>query len=303
MDELRRIGVFTKVVQAQSFSGAARQLGVAKSAVSKQISLLEQEVGVRLLNRTTRKLSLTEAGEIYYRHCEQIVDRADIALNELRQYQNQPTGTLRVASPISFGTGHLVPVIKELRCLYPLLKIDLLLEDRVVNMVEEGIDLTIRMGLLQESNLVAKKLCDTPAVVFASPEYLARYGSPQTPAELSEHQWISLSILSSPLFRSFRHKVTQQQETPQLSGNLKINSVEGVVAAAKNGLGISALAKPAVCEDLHTGQLVALLEDYELEPVGVYAVYPHREHLPPKVRIFMDFLEKRCENASWALPR
>ena len=303
MDELKRIGVFTKVVQAQSFSGAARKLGVAKSAVSKQISLLEQEVGARLLNRSTRKLSLTEAGEIYYRHCEQIVDRANIALNELRQYQNQPTGTLRVSSTISFGTALLIPVIKELRCLYPLLKIDLQLDDRVVNMVEEGIDLTIRVGRLQNSNLIAKKLCDTPAVVFASPEYLARYGTPRTPADLSDHQWVSLSITSTPMRRTFRHKVTQQEENPQVSGNLKINSVEGVVAAAKHGLGISIIAKTTICEELHTGKLIPLLEDYELDPIGVYALYPHREHLPPKVRIFMDFLEKHCDNANWALPR
>jgi len=303
MDELKRIGVFTKVVQAQSFSGAARKLGVAKSAVSKQISLLEQEVGARLLNRSTRKLSLTEAGEIYYRHCEQIVDRANIALNELRQYQNQPTGTLRVSSTISFGTALLIPVIKELRCLYPLLKIDLQLDDRVVDMVEEGIDLTIRVGRLQDSNLIAKKLCDTPAVVFASPEYLARYGTPRTPADLCDHQWISLSITSTPMRRSFRHKITQQEDNPQVSGNLKINSVEGVVAAAKHGLGISIIAKTTICEELHTGKLISLLEDYELDPIGVYALYQHREHLPPKVRIFMDFLEKHCDNANWALTR
>jgi len=303
MDELKRIGVFTKVVQARSFSGAARKLGVAKSAVSKQISLLEQEVGARLLNRSTRKLSLTEAGEIYYRHCEQIVDRANIALNELRQYQNQPTGTLRVSSTISFGTSLLIPVIKELRCLYPLLKIDLQLDDRVMDMVEEGIDLTIRVGRLQDSNLIAKKLCDTPAVVFASPEYLARYGTPKTPNDLCDHQWINLSITSTPMRRSFRHKITQQEENPQVSGNLKINSVEGVVAAAKHGLGISIIAKTTICEELHTGKLIPLLEDYALDPIGVYALYPHREHLPPKVRIFMDFLEKHCDNASWALPR
>ena len=303
MDELKRIGVFTKVVQARSFSGAARKLGVAKSAVSKQISLLEQEVGARLLNRSTRKLSLTEAGEIYYRHCEQIVDRANIALNELRQYQNQPTGTLRVSSTISFGTSLLIPVIKELRCLYPLLKIDLQLDDRVMDMVEEGIDLTIRVGRLQDSDLIAKKLCDTPAVAFASPEYLARYGTPKTPNDLCDHQWINLSITSTPMRRSFRHKITQQEENPQVSGNLKINSVEGVVAAAKHGLGISIIAKTTICEELHTGKLIPLLEDYALDPIGVYALSPHREHLPPKVRIFMDFLEKHCDNASWALPR
>jgi len=303
MDELKRVGVFTKVVQAQSFSEAARRLGVAKSAVSKQISLLEQEVGVRLLNRSTRKLSLTEAGEIYYRHCEQIVNRAEIALNELRQYQNQPTGTLRVSSPVSFGSALLIPVIKELRGLYPMLKIDLELNDQVVNMVEDGIDLTVRVGQLEDSNLIAKKLCDTPVVIFASPEYLARYGAPRTPADLSEHQWISLSILSAPIVGSFRHKATRQQHDHQVSSKLKINSVDAVIDAAVQGLGISALVKTTVYEELRTGKLVPVLEDYELSPRGIYALYPHREHLPPKVRIFMDFLEKHSANASWALSR
>ncbi|WP_028865641.1 LysR family transcriptional regulator [Psychromonas aquimarina] len=303
MEELKRVGVFTKVVQAQSFSEAARRLGVAKSAVSKQISLLEQEVGVRLLNRSTRKLSLTEAGEIYYRHCEQIVNRADIALNELRQYQNQPTGTLRVSSPVPFGRALLIPVIKELRSLYPLLKIDLQLNDQVVNMVEDGIDLTVRIGQLPDSNLIAKKLCDTSVVLFASPEYLARCGTPQTPMDLAEHQWISLSILSSPIVGSFSYKITGKPAEHQINSSLKINSVDAVIDAAVQGLGISALVKTVIHEELRTGKLIPVLQEYELAPRAVYALYPHREHLPPKVRIFMDFLEKHCANADWALPR
>ncbi|SFC94764.1 LysR family transcriptional regulator [Pseudoalteromonas denitrificans] len=300
MDELKRIGVFTKVIQAKSFSEAARQLGVAKSAVSKQISLLEQEVGVRLLNRSTRKLSLTEAGEIYYKHCEQIVNRAEIAINELRQYQHQPTGTLRVASPIYFGTKQLIPIIKELRCLYPLLKIELLLEDRIVNMVEEGIDLSIRIGWLQDSNLIAKKLCTSATHIFASSEYLSRYGTPKTPLDLVNHQWISLSLLSSPLRWNFTEKANKKEIMVQVNSNLKTNSVDAVISAAENGLGISALAKLSICEQLHTGKLTPILEDYELPSLGVYAVYPHREHLSPKVRVFMEFLEKNCRNAPWS---
>ena len=302
MDELKRVGVFTKVVQAGSFSEAARRLGVAKSAVSKQIGLLEDEVGVRLLNRTTRKLSLTEAGRIYYHHCEHIVDRAEIALNELRQYQNQPTGTLRVSSPVSFGKALLMPIIKELRSLYPLLKIDLQLSDEVVDMVADGIDLTVRIGQLPDSNLIAKKLCETPVIIFASPEYLASYGTPQTPEDLVDHQWISLSILSSPIVGTFHHKITGQPAEHQISSSLKINSADAVIDAAVQGLGLSALVKTAVHEELHTGKLIQVLGNYELTPRAIYAIYPHREHLPPKVRIFMDFLEKHCKNANWALP-
>jgi DNA-binding transcriptional LysR family regulator len=302
VDELKRIGVFTRVVETKSFSEAARQLGVAKSAVSKQIAQLEKEVGVRLLNRTTRSLSLTEAGEIFYRHSAEIVNRTKIALSELREYQNQPTGTLRISSPVSFGTQHLVPVIKEVRALYPLLKIDLLLEDRVINMVEDGVDLAIRIGWLQESNLVAKKICETPVIVFASPEYLAQKGTPKIPQDLQQHDWISLSLFSSPLTWEFEkkgQKQSAQKQKVQMHSQLKSNSVAAVIALAKSGQGISALSKFVMQDDIDQGLLQPLLTDYQLAPTGVYAVYPHREHVPPKVRIFIDFLSKHCHNAAW----
>jgi len=298
VDELKRIGVFTRVVEAKSFSEAARQLGVAKSAVSKQVALLEKEVGVRLLNRTTRSISLTEAGEIFYRHCSDIVTRTHEALDELRQYQNQPTGTLRVSSPISFGTAHLVPVIKELRSLYPHLKIELLLEDRIINMVEEGVDLAIRIGWLPDSNLIAKKLCESPMVLFASPEYLAKYGTPKQPNDLLDHQWISLSLLKSPL--RWRFEKNGKSQVVQVSSPIKSNSVDAVTSLALAGQGISALTKYTVESHFQSGALTQVLPDYLLEPVGIFAVYPHREHVPPKVRAFMDFLSRRCQQASWS---
>lgn len=297
MDELKRIGVFTRVVETKSFSEAARQLGVAKSAVSKQIAQLEKEVGVRLLNRTTRSLSLTEAGEIYYRHSADIVSRTKIALSELREYQNQPTGTLRISCPVDFGIQHLVPVIKQVRALYPLLKIDLLLEDRVINMVEDGVDLAIRIGWLQDSNLVAKKICETPVIVFASPEYLAQKGTPKTPQDLQQHEWLSLSLFSSPLTWQFEHR--GQKQSVQMHSQLKSNSVAAVLALVKSGQGISALSKFVMQGDIDQGLIQPLLTDYQLPPTGVYAVYPHREHVPPKVRIFIDFLSKHCHNAAW----
>jgi len=298
VDELKRIGVFTRVVEAKSFSEAARQLGVAKSAVSKQVSLLEKEVGVRLLNRSTRSISLTEAGDIFYRHCSDIVTRTHVALDELRQYQNQPTGTLRVSSPISFGTAHLVPVIKELRSLYPHLKIELLLEDRIVNMVEEGIDLAIRIGWLPDSNLIAKKLCESAMVVFASPEYLAKHPAPTHPKQLVDHQWISLSVLKAPLRWSFEKN--GKNEVVQVNSPIKSNSIDAVTSLALAGQGISALTKYTVESHFQSGALTQLLPNYHLEPVGIYAVYPHREHVPPKVRAFMEFLSRRCQQASWS---
>jgi len=298
VDELKRVGVFTRVVEAKSFSEAARQLGVAKSAVSKQVSLLEKEVGVRLLNRSTRSISLTEAGEIFYRHCQDIVTRTHVALDELRQYQNQPTGTLKVSSPISFGTSHLVPIIKELRALYPHLKIELLLEDRIINMVEEGVDLAIRIGWMQESNLVAKKLCQVPMVAFASPDYLAKMGIPKKPSDLTDHHFISMSLFNAPLRWNFEKN--GKSETVQMHSPVKSNSPDAVVSLALAGQGISALANNMVFDHIDSGALLPVLPGFNLKPVGIYAVYPHREHMPPKVRAFMDFLSRRCQQAPWS---
>lgn len=297
MNELKRIGIFTKVVEAQSFSEAARQLGIAKSAVSKHVAELEKEVGIRLLNRSTRSLSLTEAGDNFYHHCQEIMQRTHIAFNELRQYQNQPTGTLRIASPINFGNEHLVPIIKEIRSLYPLLNIELLLEDRIINMVEEGVDVAIRIGWMKDSNLIAKKLGESPMLVFASPEYLAQSPQPKSPKDLQQHSWISLTILNSPLRWQFEKD--HLQHNVQLNSTLKTNSVDAVVALVKNGQGISALAQYIIEKELRNGQLQTVLDDYHLKPVGIYAVYSHREHMQPKIRILIEFLSKYCQSANW----
>lgn len=301
VEELKRIGVFTKVVQTKSFSEAARQLGVAKSGVSKQIRLLEEQIDVKLFNRSTRQLTLTEAGKIYYRHCEHIVNRAELALDELRHYQNQPTGTIRISAPIPFGRTILMPVIKQLSELYPKLNVDLQLDDKVVNIVEQGIDLALRVGALQDSNLIAKKLCDTPAMLIASPQYLANVDIPVSPSDLTSHKWLALSVQASPYTKSFFHKETNEKTTVSLQGSLSINSVEAIISAAVSGLGLSMLAKVTIEDYLKSGQLITLLPDYKANPVPIYAVYPHKEHLPSKVKIFLKLLDQYCSNASWAV--
>ena len=299
MDKLKRLALFTRVVDTRSFSAAARQLGLAKSAVSKQIRLLEDDVGARLLNRSTRSLSLTEAGEILYRHSSEIIQRTDIAFNELREYQNQPSGTLKVTSPIEFGNSQIVPVIKELNTIYPQLKVELLFEDRITNLIELGADIAIRIGWLQDSNLVAKKLCDAPLVLFAAPEYLARFGTPKNPSELSSHSWIGLSLFESPLKWQFQR--SGETRTVHMQSHFTANAIQTVIALAQQGLGISALAKYTIENDLKAGRLIQLLPEYTLEPIGIYAVYPHRDHMPAKLRVFVEFLSKRCNNSSWAV--
>ncbi|GGA66796.1 LysR family transcriptional regulator [Neiella marina] len=302
MEQFRRADTFARVVEAKSFSAAARQLGVAKSVISKHIRELEQSLGVRLLNRSTRSLSLTEAGQIYYRHSLELLQRANLAMTELRQYQNQPTGTLRITSPIDFGTVVLAPVIEQLKSMYPKLNIDLQLDDQIVDMVEHGIDLAIRVGWLKDSSLVARKIGEAKMRVFASPNYLAHHGSPKTPIELAQHQWIALTLLQSPLKWLFTDRKGASHPVT-IESSVKANSVSAVVALAKQGLGISAIADYVIADDLITGRLLPLLSQYQLPAVGVYAVYPHRQHVPAKVQVLLDLLQQHWTHLNSAPAR
>ena len=255
--------------------------------MSKHISLLEKEVGVRLINRSTRSLSLTEAGEIFHMHSCKIIAQTDRAYNELKNYQDQPVGTLRVAAPVAFGASHLVPIVSKVRDACPGLKIELLLEDRVVNIVEEGVDLSFRCGWLGESNLVAKKLYSSPMRVFSAPSYLKKYGMPEKPEELASHQWVSLSLLKSPLRWTFHRG--DESITVQLQSHVRTNSLPALVSLVSAGQGISVIAEDVIRSQLHAGELINILKDYQTMDIGVYAVYSHREHMPPKVRVFLDY--------------
>ncbi|HHJ16948.1 MAG TPA: LysR family transcriptional regulator [Gammaproteobacteria bacterium] len=288
MDDLKRMAIFSAVVEAESFSGAARRLGIAKSAVSKHVSLLEDSIGVRLLNRTTRKLSLTEAGERYYTSCARIVAEAEKANLEVRQLQDHLQGTLRLSCTIAFGTKHIVPVLHKFRQHHPELKIELLLDDNIVNIVDEAIDLAVRVGWPPESNLVARKLFEFPLKVVASPEYLQLNGTPKTPGELAEHNWIILSQFPSPQHFTFTHEGREQ--TVKMTSTFRTNNINAALALVLEGGGICMLANWLVDSDLESGRLLHLLPEYTTSKAGVYAVYPDRHHVPNKIRLFIDEL-------------
>ncbi|MEN8108909.1 MAG: LysR substrate-binding domain-containing protein [Pseudomonadota bacterium] len=198
MDDLRRMVIFYHVVDTQSFSGAARQLGIARSAVSRHISLLEKSIGVRLLNRTTRRLSLTEQGETYFQSCARIVAEAEMAMHRVRKLQDEPVGTLKVTAPSSLGNPLVTPLVSEFMQRYTTLNVELLLDDQVVDMVKEGIDVSIRVGWLDDSNFVARKLGDMPRLLCASPGYIKQQGKPESPAELAKHGSPLLPFVSYP---------------------------------------------------------------------------------------------------------
>jgi len=290
MEYLKRMAIFSAVVEAKSFSEAARRLGIAKSAVSKHVSLLEDHLDVRLLNRTTRRLSLTETGERFYKSCARIVSEANEATRDVKRLQEQAVGTLRISSTVAFGTKHLVPLLSQFHQQHPELKVDLMLGDDVVSIIEEGIDLAIRIGWLPESNLVARKLFTAPRIVVATPEYLKKHGSPQTPTELINHNWILVTLLPSPQRCIFKLKHDGQQQTVHMMSTTRTNSIGASLAFVHNGDGITAVSSYLIKEDLKEGRLIPLLTEYEMDEVGVFAVYPDRHHIPAKVRLFIDLL-------------
>ena len=290
MDDLKRMVIFSHVVETKSFSAAARRLGIARSAISRHIALLEQSVGVRLLNRTTRSLSLTEAGETYYQSCARIVAEAQQATRRISRLRDEPTGTLRVAGPTSFGS-QLASLVTAFMQQYSGLNVDLLLDDRVVDMVEEGIDVSVRIGWLSDSTLVARKLCDSPRLLCASPTYIEQRGRAETPAQLAGHEWIIFSLLPTPYHWTFARN--GKQNAVHAKGRIKTNSTVALHTFVLGGAGIAALSNFMIADDIRAGRLERLLPDYDCGSAGIYAVYPDRRYQQARVRLFIDFLENR----------
>lgn len=290
MDDLKRMFIFFHVVDTQSFSGAARQLGIARSAVSRHISLLEKSIGVRLLNRTTRRLSLTEVGETYYQSCARIVAEAETATRRISQLQDEPQGTLKVAAPISLGNQFITPLVREFMRRHTALSVELLLDDQIIDMVKEGIDISIRVGWLHDSNLVARKLGDWPRFLCASPDYIERHGRPESPAQLVDHEWIIFTTLPTPYHWTFTKN--KRQERIQVKGRLKTNNADAIRSSMLAGAGIAAQASFLVRDDIKAGRLEHLLPDYDCGSVGMYAVYQDRRYQQAKVRLFIDYIDR-----------
>ncbi len=293
MDDLKGMAVFFHVVDAGSFSAAARRLEMSKSAVSKQVAHLERHLGVRLVHRSTRRLGLTEAGEVFFRSCARIVGEADHARRQLGQQGEAITGTLRVSCPVAFGDRFVTPLVTEFAALHPGLNLELLIDDRVLDVIEERIDVAIRIGWLEDSQLIARRLLDSPRVLCASPGYLGRHGIPEQPRDLAHHQWIILSLLPTP----YRQTLSAGGETctVHVSGRFRTNSTLALRSLLLAGAGIGVLAEFLVGEDIRQGRLVRLLPAWDVGDAGIYAVYRDREYMPAKTRVFIDFLATRLQ--------
>ena len=289
MQNLTDIAIFVKVVELSSFTAAAEALESSQPVVSKAVTRLEEKLGARLLNRTTRRLSLTEAGSELYRRSVRALKEIENAELEVARFQTEPRGTLRVAAPMSFSILHLGPVIQKFLEQFPGVTVELNMSDGQVDIVEEGYDVAIRIGQLQSSNLVARKITPCRQVMCAAPAYLAKRGTPERPEDLLEHNCIVYSFLMTP--REWR-LVDADGETHTVPVNGTLHSNNGLVnrAAAVAGAGIVLLPTFYIGEEVRSGALKPVLCNFKPQELAVYAVYPERRNLTPKVRAFVDFL-------------
>ncbi|WP_323696986.1 LysR family transcriptional regulator [Thiorhodovibrio litoralis] len=295
MESLSDIAVFVQVVQCGSFTAAADKLVMSKSVVSKYVTRLEDRLGARLLNRTTRRLSLTEVGQALFERSRRALLEIEEAEAEVSRLQGEPRGALRLNCPMSFGVLHVAPWLPEFQVRYPEVSLDLVLDDRRVNLVEEGFDLAIRIGELPDSSLVVRRLGPCRHVVCATPEYLARHGVPQTPQQLTKHLALTYRYQDSPNEWRFIAPDGELLQIPMVS-RLQMNNSLALRQAVLRGAGIILTPTFMVGADLRKGRLKAVLPEYQVLEVSIYALYPQRKHLSPKVRAFIGFLAERIQD-------
>jgi DNA-binding transcriptional LysR family regulator len=299
MDRLQAMTVFAKVVEQGSFARAAERLSISASVCSRQVAELEAHLGSRLLNRTTRRLSLTESGQGFYERCVQLL--ADLQDAELAAGESaaRPRGTIRLTTSINFGVRHVSPAIGAFLARYPEVSFDVSLSDRIVDLVEEGYDLAIRIGSAGSETVVARKLGEARMVACASPAYLKAHGVPQTPEDLARHACLTYEYMPVRNVWPF-HGKDGREHAIRVAGPLHSNNGDLLAAAAVAGVGIAYEPEFMLGPDLKAGRLVPILPSYATPLGPIYAVYPSRRYLSAKVRAFVDFLAQRYANASWA---
>ena len=288
MDKLGAMRAFARVAESGSFSSAARLLGRSKAVVSKQVASLEAALGVQLLARTTRQVRLTEVGRSYFERCVQVLAELDDLESNVQQSQSSPRGVLRVTGPQTFAELHLSDAVREFLLRYPELKMELVLTDRIVDLVDDGFDVAIRVGQLEDSSLLARRLTASSVVTCAAPAYLARRGVPRSPEQLSNHDLVLDSNVRQP--GTWRFRRGTRTVNVRVSGRLQVNSAVMVRHLLVGGAGIGLCPEFVVRDDLEAGRLVPLLAQFSGYDLGVYAVYPHTRHVPSRVRVFVDFL-------------
>jgi DNA-binding transcriptional LysR family regulator len=291
VDRLTGIEVFLAVARSEGFSAAANELGLSKAMVSKHVSRLEAKLGVRLLNRTTRRVGLTEAGAAYRDRMKELLQELEEAEQSVSKLSTEPRGTLRVVAPTSFGSFHLARALADYRVVFPEVDIDLVLTDRPADLVEEGLDLAIRVGDLEDSTLVARRLAQTRVVVCGAPRYLHEFGRPQHPDDLRQHN--CLGYTGRQLSSEWSFTIDGKVRMNRLAGHVRSNIGDALRVAAIQGAGLVQMPTYMVGLDIAGGRLEAVLEAFEPPPRPVYATYLYRRYLSAKVRTFVNFLSER----------
>jgi DNA-binding transcriptional LysR family regulator len=284
------IVVFSEVINMGSFTAAAQSSGHSTSYISKAVSKLEERLGIRLLNRTTRSLSLTPEGELYFRQCQQIIDDAHTAENLLAGHQSEPKGNLKISCPVSFGLSRLRPKLAAFIAQYPKINVELDLSDRKVDVVADGYDVVIRASReLEDSSLISRRVMTVRGLTIASPRYLEKYGTPKNPEDLENHQTISYSHLKQPTVWTYV-AADGKEVSVAVTSRLITNSPEMELALCLAGQGITRLPEFSLQDEIETGELVHLFSDLPASEIGVYLVYPSRKYLSSRVRHFIDFI-------------
>jgi DNA-binding transcriptional LysR family regulator len=299
MDRLDSLESFVAVVEVGQFSAAAERLGIGKSVVSRRVSELEEHLGARLLQRTTRKLSLTDAGREFYPRALQLLEDLSEAEQSVSSGQQALSGRIRIATPLTFGLLHLKPVLSEFMQEHPGVLLDLDMDDGQVDLIQEGVDLALRIGRLESSSMIALPLAPVRAVIVASPDYLAAHGTPERPEDLLRHQALCYTNLPDPQ----RWRMTDadgKAHIIHMSARLLANNGDMILEAAQAGLGICMTPTFIAYRAIQEGRLKAILSDCQLPSATAYAVYPTRRFVPARVRALVDFLKQRFgDNPYW----
>ena len=296
--DLNDIIVFTKVVETKSFTGAADALGLPKSTVSRKLAQLEERLGVRLVQRTTRKLALTEIGEAYYERCSTIVADIQAAEQLVTDMQATPRGRLRITASVDFSTRYLGEIVAEFLAAHPEINVELEATDRIVDLIDESFDLAVRIGPMPESTLIARRIGAIALVLCASPGYLSKRGKPGLIDELDEHD----HVLFTPSSRTQAWTLTGPGDASYEFGRparFASNNFGSVVEVARAGGGIALISEFMVAEDIKRGTLVPVLPDWRTRPSDVHAVFPARQNLPPRLTLFIDHLAKSLNPPPW----
>ena len=292
---LNRLAVFVALVRAGSFTAAAEQLGLTKAMVSQHLARLEQELGTTLLLRSTRRMSLTEAGTVFHADCVRLLADAEAAIARVGGNRDMPSGTLRLTTTTDYGMAVVAPALASFCQLHPQVQVDLVIGDRINDLIAERFDLAIRVGWLRDSSLHATRLGSFRQMVVATPAYLAAHGTPRRPEQLAAHGWIAMSVLATPLRWTFVSGGGTRR-TVRMKPVAQANNAAAVRAMVLAGAGVAVLPDYLAEEDIRAGRLVVLLAQYRLPEGGIHAVYPGRQP-PAKVRSFIDHLRQRLAGA------